>query len=191
MVLLGRHAEALDALMAAPLSHPHDEPLAGLRMRALYGSGRQAEALAHYQEMRRRLLEQLGMEPGEELRRVHQAVLRRDDEMLLGRRGRGSDRREPGGPDPEAAEPSPRAAEPPAAGRGEPPRGRRAPARNDLPGDAACLVGREEEFSLLTAPVSPEGVSVVAVDGTAGVGKTALVARAARALADAYPDGCL
>nr|WP_261339917.1 tetratricopeptide repeat protein [Streptomyces cavourensis] len=191
MVLLGRHAEALDALMAAPLSHPHDEPLAGLRMRALYGSGRQAEALAHYQEMRRRLLEQLGMEPGEELRRVHQAVLRRDDEMLLGRRGRGSDRREPGGPDPEAAEPSPRAAEPPAAGRGEPPLGRRAPARNDLPGDAACLVGREEEFSLLTARVSPEGVSVVAVDGTAGVGKTALVARAARALADAYPDGCL
>ncbi|MFJ1588808.1 hypothetical protein ACIOD0_00955 [Kitasatospora albolonga] len=39
--------------------------------------------------------------------------------------------------------------------------------------------------------MSPEGVSVVAVDGTAGVGKTALVVRAARALGDAYPDGCL
>ncbi|WP_460037237.1 AfsR/SARP family transcriptional regulator [Streptomyces cavourensis] len=191
LVLLGRHADALDALMAAPLSHPHDEPLAGLRMRALYGTGRQAEALAHYQEMRHRLLEDLGMEPGEDLRQVHQAVLRRDDERLLGRRGRGSDRREPGAPAPGAAEPSPRAAEPPAAGRGEPPRGRRAPARNDLPGDTACLVGREEELALLTAPVSPEGVSVVAVDGTAGVGKSALVVRAARALADAYPDGCL
>ncbi|MFD4384634.1 AfsR/SARP family transcriptional regulator, partial [Streptomyces bacillaris] len=93
LVLLGRHADALDALMAAPLSHPHDEPLAGLRMRALYGTGRQAEALAHYQEMRHRLLEDLGMEPGEDLRQVHQAVLRRDDERLLGRRGRGSDRR--------------------------------------------------------------------------------------------------
>ncbi|MFD4384633.1 ATP-binding protein, partial [Streptomyces bacillaris] len=84
-----------------------------------------------------------------------------------------------------------RAPHPPPPGRGEPPRGRRAPARNDLPGDTACLVGREEELALLTAPVSPEGVSVVAVDGTAGVGKSALVVRAARALADAYPDGCL
>jgi tetratricopeptide (TPR) repeat protein len=39
--------------------------------------------------------------------------------------------------------------------------------------------------------MSPEAVSVVAVDGTAGVGKTALVVRAAWALRDAYPDGCL
>lgn len=177
LVLLGRHAEALDALMATPLSHPHDEPLAGLRMRALYGTGRQAEALALYREMRHRLLEELGMEPGEELRRVHQAVLRRDDETLLGRR-------------------TPRTAKPPAPDRPPPGETRPAPGgavprRNDLPGDTACLVGREAELALLTAPVPPEGVSVVAVDGTAGVGKTALVVRAARALADAYPDGCL
>ncbi|MFW3463198.1 AfsR/SARP family transcriptional regulator [Streptomyces microflavus] len=85
LVLLGRHPEALDALMAAPLAQPHDEPLAGLRMRALYGSGRQAEALDLYRETRRRLLDELGMEPGEELRRVHQAVLRGDDHLLLGR----------------------------------------------------------------------------------------------------------
>ncbi|MFJ4824600.1 AfsR/SARP family transcriptional regulator [Streptomyces bacillaris] len=199
LVLLGRHADALDALMAAPLSHPHDEPLAGLRMRALYGTGRQAEALALYQEMRHRLLEELGMEPGEDLRQVHQAVLRRDDERLLGRRRApaahpahaATSAAHPATPA-RAAEPSTTDTPPPdVPDRPHPtPRGAH-PRRNDLPGDTACLVGREEELALLTAPVSPEGVSVVAVDGTAGVGKSALVVRAARALADAYPDGCL
>ncbi|MFJ7058195.1 AfsR/SARP family transcriptional regulator [Streptomyces microflavus] len=240
LVLLGRHPEALDALMAAPLAQPHDEPLAGLRMRALYGSGRQAEALDLYRETRRRLLDELGMEPGEELRRVHQAVLRRDDHLLLGRPAgpsaagapaaggvepaRGAVEGDPGDveADPGAAEAEgslagrrlPEGAGHPdgpghpggpghpaapgrsegsgQAGRARPrPRPRARVRRNDLPGDTACLVGREEELALLTAPVSPKGVSVVAVDGTAGVGKTALVVRAARALGDAYPDGCL
>ncbi|MGA4849314.1 AfsR/SARP family transcriptional regulator [Streptomyces sp. G5(2025)] len=88
LVLLGRYAEALDALDALPAipsAHPHDEPLAALRMRALYGSGRQAEALAVYRETRDRLRGELGVEPGDELRRVHQGVLRRDDTTLLGR----------------------------------------------------------------------------------------------------------
>lgn len=180
LVLLGRHPEALDALMAAPPARPHDEPLAALRMRALYGSGRQAEALAVYQETRRGLLEELGMEPGEELHRVHQAVLRRDHQLLLG----------PAAFDPERDQPEDSPAEHvPPGGPDHAPRPRRR--RNDLPGDTASLVGREGELALLTAPVPPNAVSVVAVDGTAGVGKTALVVRAAWALGDAYPDGCL
>ncbi|MFD8105787.1 AfsR/SARP family transcriptional regulator [Streptomyces microflavus] len=205
LVLLGRHPEALDALMAAPLAQPHDEPLAGLRMRALYGSGRQAEALDLYRETRRRLLDELGMEPGEELRRVHQAVLRGDDHLLLGRRAGPSAAGSPGGSGGPGGAGSSDGSGGPArpaapgrsdgsgpAGRAHPhPRARARARRNDLPGDTACLVGREEELALLTAPVSPEGVSVVAVDGTAGVGKTALVVRAARAIGDAYPDGCL
>ncbi|WP_233289676.1 AfsR/SARP family transcriptional regulator [Streptomyces microflavus] len=291
MVLLGRHPEALDALMAAPLAQPHDEPLAGLRMRALYGSGRQAEALDLYRDTRRRLLDELGMEPGEELRRVHQAVLRGDDHLLLGRPAglsaagaptagaptaggagpaRGAAEGRPGDVGDVGADPGGVGAEGPSAGRplpegggrpdgsghpggtgrpggsgrsggagspggsggtgrpdgfgwpsgpgrpggagspdapgrpaapgrsdGSGPAGRAHPhprpraRRNDLPGDTARLVGREEELALLTAAVSPEGVSVVAVDGTAGVGKTALVVRAARAIGDNYPDGCL
>ncbi|MBW3361865.1 AfsR/SARP family transcriptional regulator [Streptomyces microflavus] len=291
LVLLGRHPEALDALMAAPLAQPHDEPLAGLRMRALYGSGRQAEALDLYRETRRRLLDELGMEPGEELRRVHQAVLRGDDHLLLGRPAglsaagaptagapgaggagpaRGAAEGRPGDVGDVGADPGGVGAEGPSAGRplpegggrpdgsghpggtgrpggsgrsggagspggsggtgrpdgfgwpsgpgrpggagspdapgrpaapgrsdGSGPAGRAHPhprpraRRNDLPGDTARLVGREEELALLTAAVSPEGVSVVAVDGTAGVGKTALVVRAARAIGDNYPDGCL
>ncbi|MEW2177811.1 BTAD domain-containing putative transcriptional regulator [Streptomyces sp. NPDC005406] len=187
LVLLGRYPEALDALMAAPLMRPHDEPAAALRMRALHGSGRQAEALAVYQEIRHRLLDELGMEPGEELRRVHQAVLRGDGPLPVDRSARtpAAGAPAPHGTRSEKSPPEQRL--PGASDRSGGPR----PRRNDLPGDTACLVGRERELSLLTAPVSAGSVSVVAVDGTAGVGKTALVVRAAWALGDAYPDGCL
>lgn len=185
LVLLGRYTEALDELLAAPAARPHDEPLAALRIRALYGSGRQTEALAAYQETRDRLRDELGLEPGEELRRVHQGVLRRDDLMLLGRaplpRTAGSDAAQ--APAPPSAPTLASAPEPPLP----PPR----PRRNELPGDTAWLVGRETELALLTTPVPPGSVSVAAVDGTAGVGKTALVVRAAWTLHDQYPDGCL
>ncbi|MFD7965351.1 BTAD domain-containing putative transcriptional regulator [Streptomyces zaomyceticus] len=204
LVLLGDYAEALDTLQAAPLAQPYDEPLAALRMRALYGSGRQAEALTVYGETRRRLVDELGVEPGEELRHVHQAVLRRDDPLLLGRDdprllGRTVRARTAETVAPEHAGPPEPSSGPPASGgrdglsgapdRADPPRASRR--RNELPGDIACLVGREEDLALLTAPVSPDAVSVMTVDGTAGVGKTALVVRAAWALADAHPDGCL
>ncbi|MFJ8653071.1 AfsR/SARP family transcriptional regulator [Streptomyces rochei] len=182
LISLGRYQDALDELLTPPLAHPHDEVLAALRMRALYGSGRQAEALAVHQEMRRRLLDELGVEPGEELRRLHQAVLRRDDRLLLGR------------PTAPSAAPvlAPKGSQPeiPPSGH-RPSHGSARPRRNDLPGDTVCLVGRERELGLLTAPTSPEAVSVIAVDGTAGVGKTALVVRAAWSLSGAYPDGCL
>ncbi|MFB7543079.1 BTAD domain-containing putative transcriptional regulator [Streptomyces zaomyceticus] len=212
LVLLGDYAEALDTLQAAPLAEPYDEPLAALRMRALYGSGRQAEALTVYGETRRRLVDELGVEPGEELRHVHQAVLRRDDSRLLGRddsRPLGRDDSRPlgrtvrartaetvaaeyaGPPEPSPGHPDPGDRDSPsgAPDRADPPRASRR--RNELPGDIACLVGREKDLALLTAPVSPDAVSVMTVDGTAGVGKTALVVRAAWALADAHPDGCL
>lgn len=187
LVLLGRYTEALDELLAAPTAQPHDEPLAALRMRALYGSGRQAEALAAYQETRDRLRGELGVEPGGELRRVHQGVLRRDDLMLLGRaplsRTAGSGTAGAPAPAPPSAPTLASVPERPLS----PPR----PRRNELPGDTAWLVGRETELALLTAPVPPGSVSVAAVDGTAGVGKTALVVRAAWTLHDQYPDGCL
>ncbi|MEV6246697.1 BTAD domain-containing putative transcriptional regulator [Streptomyces sp. NPDC051742] len=217
LVLLGRHSEALDELMAVPLARPHDEPLAALRMRALYGSGRQAEALAVYGETRGRLLDELGVEPGEELRRIHQAVLRRDDRVLLGRPGGPGAPRGPRAA--RAAVTAPRDAGNVHAGNADarnevtgnevtgnegalrrdqldsPPRGLTPrsgrPRHNELPGDTACLVGREAELALLTAPVPPGAVSVAVVDGTAGVGKSALVVRAAWTLGDAYPDGSL
>ncbi|MFF4502774.1 BTAD domain-containing putative transcriptional regulator [Streptomyces sp. NPDC001401] len=162
LLALGRHADALDDLAVLSPSDPYDESLAALRMRALYGGERQAEALKVYQDVCEHLREELGVSPGDELRRVHQAVLRRDDEALLGR-------------------PVPL-----------PVRPRHRRTVNELPGDAGQLVGREAELARLTAPpAAPGSVSVMTVDGPAGVGKTALVVRAARALSGDHPDGCL
>ncbi|MFF8378291.1 BTAD domain-containing putative transcriptional regulator [Streptomyces sp. NPDC015661] len=196
LILLGRHPEALDGLLAASGALPYDEPLAALRMRALYGSGRQAEALAVYRETRARLLDELGVEPGEDLRRVHQAVLRRDDALLLGRgaRAAGAGTLWATAADPEESVHTGRAEDPDRpvdARRSGVPDSPVRPRRNELPGDTACLVGRAADLAVLTAPVHPGAVSVMTVDGTAGVGKTALVVRAAWALADEHPDGCL
>jgi DNA-binding NarL/FixJ family response regulator/DNA-binding SARP family transcriptional activator len=79
---LGRHTEAVSELSAQTQAHPHSEPVAVLLMRALYASGRRADALAVFAGLRRRLVEDLGVEPGQELRRVQQAVLRGDNLAL-------------------------------------------------------------------------------------------------------------
>ena len=75
---LGRHAELASELAGWCAAEPLRERFAALRMLALYRSGRQADALAAYQQARRMLVDELGVEPGEELRRLHQQILARD-----------------------------------------------------------------------------------------------------------------
>ncbi|NAZ88713.1 AfsR/SARP family transcriptional regulator, partial [Kineococcus indalonis] len=58
--------------------HPLQEDLRALHVLALYRSGRQAEALAAYEEVRRQLAEELGVDPGAALRALHDRVLRQD-----------------------------------------------------------------------------------------------------------------
>ncbi|ADI09526.1 transcriptional regulator, SARP family protein [Streptomyces bingchenggensis BCW-1] len=186
LVLLDRSGEALDDLAALSASDPYDESLLALRMRALYGSERQAEALNAFQAMRERLRDELGVDPGEELHRVHEAVLRRDDAYLLGREPVRDPEREPVR-DP-VREPVRRPASPPAQHHQH---HRHRPAVNELPGDAGHLIGRKPELALLTTPLPPDSMAIVTVDGPAGVGKTALVVRAAQSLRAHYPDGCL
>ena len=63
-LVLGRHGELVAELEQLTAEHPYREALAGQLMVALYRSGRQADALAAYQEARRRLVDALGIEPG-------------------------------------------------------------------------------------------------------------------------------
>ena len=71
----GLHRELVGELEALVDDHPFHERLWGQLMVALYRSGRQADALGAYQRVRRLLLEELGLEPGGELRRLERAVL--------------------------------------------------------------------------------------------------------------------
>jgi DNA-binding SARP family transcriptional activator len=154
---LGRYDEVIGELSALVSTDPPSEPLAALLMRALYGSGRQVEALEVFTDVRERLVDQLGVEPGEELRQVQEAVLRGDDTLLGVVQRREAPRR----------------------------------VRNELPATVGELEGRERELALLVESADPGSVSVDAVDGVAGAGKTTLAVSAAHRLREGYPDGAL
>ncbi|MGW1030084.1 BTAD domain-containing putative transcriptional regulator [Streptomyces sp. NPDC002577] len=177
LVLLGRFTDALDDLASPAASDRYDESLLALRMRALYGCERQAEALNAYQEMRIRLRDELGVDPGEELRRVHEAVLRQDDAHLLA----------------------------PATSPAQTLISKLVP-RNDpaavtpaeLPHDAAGFAGRTGELSRLHALLPSEQgqesantVVISAIGGAAGIGKTALAVHWAHQVRARFPDGQL
>ena len=77
----GRHREVAGELNALVAEHPLRERLHAQRMLALYRCGRQAEALDAYRRARRVLVEEIGVEPGPELRRLHEAILRQDPSL--------------------------------------------------------------------------------------------------------------
>ncbi|SCK27583.1 DNA-binding transcriptional activator of the SARP family [Streptomyces sp. AmelKG-D3] len=174
MLEAGRHAEAVTELSAAVSEEPLREKLRWLLMLTLYRSGRQAHALAVYTETRRLLNRELGIEPGAELRSLHQ-------QMLAGhpRLGRG------GGP----AEP-PRPLRPAST----------APDLSrpvQLPPQARGFVGRSRELEQLADLLDDErggygaGTPIAVVDGPPGVGKTTFVLELAHRLLDRFPDGQL
>lgn len=81
----GRDHEALAALERLIAEHPLRERLHARRMLALYRSGRQVEALDAYRAARHRLVEEAGVEPGAELRELHDRVLRQDPALSRSR----------------------------------------------------------------------------------------------------------
>ncbi|MFE9765307.1 BTAD domain-containing putative transcriptional regulator [Streptomyces sp. NPDC005808] len=78
---LGRHRELLAELVELTERHPSNERLYAQAMMAFYRSGRQSAALDLYRRLRRRLIEELGLEPAPQLQRLHQAMLSVDPRL--------------------------------------------------------------------------------------------------------------
>jgi predicted ATPase/DNA-binding SARP family transcriptional activator len=78
---LGFHAEVVGRLRALIAKSPHRERLRAQLMLALYRSGRQAEALEAYQDARRALVDELGIEPSAQLQRLERQILTHDPEL--------------------------------------------------------------------------------------------------------------
>ena len=182
---LGRHRELVGELQALVDEHPLQETPYVLLMLALYRSGRQAEALAVARQARTRLIEEVGTDPGSELRELEREILNQDPALELPHPG------PPATPHPgPAAAPRPG---PPAAGAEPvvPPRS----TPTLLPASIADFTGRTDEIErirrLLCSERVPHAVPVVAVSGEGGVGKSALAVRAAYELAAEFPDGIL
>jgi DNA-binding SARP family transcriptional activator/tetratricopeptide (TPR) repeat protein len=93
-LVAGRHAELTGELEALAADNPLRERLRGQLMTALYRSGRQADALEAYQQARATLVEELGIEPGRELRGLQQAILNQDPALELS-----PERARPAGPE--------------------------------------------------------------------------------------------
>ncbi len=79
---LGRHRELLGQLDALVFAHPFKERLVELQMLALYRSDRQADALAAFQAARGRFVDELGIEPAQPLRELHEEILRHSPELV-------------------------------------------------------------------------------------------------------------
>lgn len=175
----GRHADTIVELRATVAKHPLRETSWWQLITALAAAGRKAEALGRYHEIQARLRDQLGTYPSAELRTLHQQLLLDDEHRA---------------PDPA---PEPRPEPEPASPPAPPP----TPiptidSRSDLPGDIADLTGRREAVAWLLAalpedPAQALAPTVMAIDGMAGVGKTALVVHLAHHLAARCPDGQL
>src|SRR5215467_4960590 len=176
---LGRHEELVGELFALVRAHPLRERLRGLLMLALHRAGRRAEALTVYQDGRRQLVETLGVEPGPQLRAMHQALLR-DEPAWDGDR-------------------PPRRAGDPAAGGDQ--AGHIPPVPAQLPPDVRGFTGRRAELDALDelaaipqaaangAGERPLPIGIVA--GVAGVGKTGLALHWGHRAMHRFPDGQL
>jgi DNA-binding SARP family transcriptional activator len=164
---LGRHADLVPDLQALAAEYPLREKVHAQLMLALYRSGRQAEALTAYQRARAALIDELGAEPGTELRELHLRILTADPALQL--------------PDEVAPRPQPPAVDIP----------------RQLPAPVPQFCGRETELAALNRLVNhasgeaPAAVVISAIGGTAGVGKTALALHWAHQVAGQFPDGQL
>ncbi|MEV0634206.1 SAV_2336 N-terminal domain-related protein [Streptomyces sp. NPDC050619] len=161
---LGNHAEAVARLTALTASHPLRERLRELLMLALYRSGRQAEALAVYADVRRLLADELGVDPRAGLQDLQQRILQADGGLLP------------------APQPSPE------TGPDEPPR------PSQLPATVADFTGRASfvrELADVLSSAEGRVMAVSALAGMGGTGKTTFAVHVAHRARPQFPDGQL
>lgn len=183
---LDGHPGLLDELAAQVGEHPLREKLTGQLMLALHRAGRPTEALAAARAFRTALKEQQGLDPTRAFAALEQAILRDDPSLTQ------PDAVPPPAHPATAASPAqPGAAAPPVAVPGVGVLHVRSRRASFLPYDTPDFAGRVRELDRL-APARADGVvTIFAVDGMAGIGKTTLAIHAAHRLAGRYPDGQL
>jgi DNA-binding SARP family transcriptional activator/tetratricopeptide (TPR) repeat protein len=159
---LGRHADLLVSLATQAEEQPLDERLAGQYLLALYRSGRQADALNHYQRTRQRLGDELGVDPAAALRDLHTQILTNDPAIQA----------------PAPRRPAPRFIP------------KQLPARpRSFIGRTAELA---ELSAILDRTARPGDTIVIsALSGSGGIGKTWLALQWAHQNLDRFPDGQL
>jgi DNA-binding SARP family transcriptional activator len=167
----GRYDDTLAHLHALAAEEPLHEGVHARLMLALAGTGQQAKALRLFSDLRARLADELGVEPGAEVRDAQLLVLRQQVREPAGLR-RSTATGGAGGATPR----------PPAVPR-------------QLPADVAAFTGRTAHLrrldAILAANRIQSAVVISAVAGTAGVGKTALAVHWAHLVAEQFPDGQL
>ncbi|MEU4480229.1 BTAD domain-containing putative transcriptional regulator [Micromonospora sp. NPDC023966] len=162
---VGAHGDVLPQLRRLLSAHPLRERSWGQLIVALYRRGDVPAALVAYRDARAALRDQLGIEPGEELQRLHRAVLERSPELSY-----------------EAPAPTVTVREDVRQRDGrEVPR--------ELPAALGAFVGRTREQAEVMAALSGRTSVAAVVSGAAGSGKTALTVRVAHAVAADFPDG--
>jgi DNA-binding SARP family transcriptional activator len=179
---LGRHSEVVAELRQLVAAHPLQEQFHAQLMLSLYRSGRQADALAAYQDVRRVVAEELGIDPSPGLRLLHQRILTADDRLLPA----------PDGSPPDSASVT---LSPAAGGPGDRVAAPRVVPRQ-LPAATRHFAGRAGALKALTelaaeAAGTSQATVISVIDGTAGIGKTTLALRFAHQAAGRFPDGQL
>jgi DNA-binding SARP family transcriptional activator/tetratricopeptide (TPR) repeat protein len=167
----GEHRQLIPELEQMAADHPLDELVHAQLMTALYRGGRQADALAVYQRLRATLADELGLAPSPALRELETAILRQDAALDAS---------------------APAVSLQPAASSSPP-----VPIPAQLPPPVAAFAGRDAELARLDAILDGQeahdasAVSISAITGTAGVGKTALAVHWAHRIAERFPGGQL
>jgi DNA-binding SARP family transcriptional activator len=184
----GGHAQVIPELRRLLADHPLREGLWVLLIRALDGAGRHAEALDAYSQARSAIADELGVDPGAELRQLYAGMLAQDD--LLAKDSADTPGVISAGMVTVSSRP------PESAAEAAIPRSVPAPAQ--LPADVTDFTGRDDQVKHLSDLLSSAGadgedgaVRIALVAGSGGLGKTSLAVHAAHRVRGHFPDGQL